>query len=105
MIPLKFARILSRRSSHEYTELGFSIEYLASASPSATMMKDLASTASFPPAEATTGSKLMMNWCGSNLPLNLGKVIDLYEGGQGELWMPSDSGDLESMVLWICGKM
>ena len=79
--PLKFARILSRRSSYEYTELSFSIEYQANVSPSATMTKDLTSTASFPPAEATTGSKLMMNWCGSDLPLNLGKVMDLYEGG------------------------
>ena len=75
--PLKFAKILSRRFSHEYTELGFSIEYQASASPSAAMTKDLASTASFPPAEATAASKLMMNWRGSDLPLNLGKVVGL----------------------------
>ena len=77
MNPLKFARILSRRSSYEYTELSFSIEYQANASPSATMTKDLASTASFPPAEATVASKLMINWRGSDLPLNLGKVIGL----------------------------
>ena len=66
------------------------------------MTKYLASTASFLPVEARTVSKLMMNWRGSGLPLNLGKVMGLYEGGQGELWMPSDSGDLESMVLWVC---
>ena len=103
--PLKFAKILSRRSSHEYTELGFNIEYQASASPSATMTKDLAGTASFPPAEATAASKLMINWHGSDLPFNLGKVMGLLEGGQGELRMPLDSGDLESMVLWVCGEV
>ena len=75
--PLKFAKILSQRSSHEYTELGFSIEYQASTSSSDAMMKDLASTASFPPVEATATSKLMMNCCGSDLPLNLGKVMGL----------------------------
>jgi len=69
------------------------------------MTKDLASTASFPTAEAIAASKLMMNCRGSGLPLNLGKVMGLLEGGQGELWMPSDSGDLESMVLWGCGEV
>ena len=75
--PLKFAKILSQRFSHEYTEIGFSIEYQASASPSAVMTKDLASIASFPLVEATATLKLMMNWHGSDLPLNLGKVICL----------------------------
>ena len=75
--PLKFAKILSERSSHEYTELGFNIEYQASASPSASMTKDLASIASFPPVEATATSKLMINWHGSDLPLNLGKLMVL----------------------------
>ena len=75
--PLKFAKILSRRSSHEYTELGFNIEYQARTSPSAAMTKDLASTASFPLTEATATSKLMMNCRGSNLPFNFGKVMGL----------------------------
>ena len=73
--PLKLAMILSQRSSHEYTELGFNIEYHASASPSAAITNDLVKTVSFPPAEATAASKLMMNWRGSDLPLNLGRVI------------------------------
>ena len=51
--PLKFARILSQRSSHEYIELGFSIKYQASVSLLAVMTKDLASIALFSPAEAT----------------------------------------------------
>ena len=59
--PLKLAMILSQRSSHEYTELGLNIEYHANASPSAAMTNDLAKTVSFPPAEATAASKLMMN--------------------------------------------
>ena len=75
--PLKLAMILSRRSSHEYTKLGLSIEYHANASPSAAIMNDLAKTVSFPPAEAMAASKLMMNWRGSDLPLNLGRVMDL----------------------------
>ena len=41
------------------------------------MTKDLASTASFPPAEATAASKLMMNYHGFDIPLNLGKVMGL----------------------------
>jgi hypothetical protein len=41
------------------------------------MIKDLARTISFPPAEATTTSNLMMNWYGSHFPLNLGSVIGL----------------------------
>jgi hypothetical protein len=52
--PLKFARILSRRFSYEYIVLGLSMEYQASASPSAAMTKDLARTVLFPLAEATT---------------------------------------------------
>ena len=72
------------------------MEYHAKASPSAAMTKDLANTAT---------SKLMMNWCGSILPLNLGKVMGLQEGGQGEFWIPSDNGDFESMVLWTDGKV
>ena len=77
MNPLKLAKILSQRSSHEYTELGLNIEYHANASPSAAMMNDLAKIVSFPPAEDTAASKLMMNWCGSNLPLNLGRIMGL----------------------------
>ena len=75
--PLKLVMILSRRSSHEYTELGLNIEYHANASPLAAMTNDLAKTVSFPPAEATTALKLMMNWRGSDLPLNLGRVMGL----------------------------
>jgi hypothetical protein len=51
--PLKFVWILSRRFAHEYIVLGLSMEYQASASPSAAMMKDLARTVLFPLAEAT----------------------------------------------------
>jgi hypothetical protein len=40
----------------------------------AAITNDLARTVSFPPAEATATSKLMMNWRGSDLPLNLGMV-------------------------------
>jgi hypothetical protein len=61
MKPLKLAMILSQRPSHEYTELGLNIEYHANASPSAAITNNLGKTASFPPAEATTVSKLMMN--------------------------------------------
>ena len=75
--PLKLAMILSQRSSHEYNELGLNIEYHANASPSATITNDLAKTVSFPPTEATTALKLMMNWRGSDLPLNLGRVMGL----------------------------
>ena len=75
--PLKLAMILSQRSSHEYTELGLNIEYHANASPSAAITNDLAKIVSFPPAEATTALKLMMNWRGSDLPLNLGRVMGL----------------------------
>ena len=75
--PLKLAMILSRRSSHEYTELGLNIEYHANASPSAAMTNDLAKTVSFPPMEAMVASKLMMKWRGSDLPLNLGRVLGL----------------------------
>ena len=75
--PLKLVMILSRRSSHEYTELGLNIEYHANASPSAAMTNDLAKTVSFPPAEATAASKLLLNWRGSDLPLNLGRVMGL----------------------------
>ena len=77
VIPLKFAMILPRRSSHEYTKLGLNIEYLANASPSAVITNDLAKTVSFRPAEAIAASKLMMNWRGSDLPLNLGRVMGL----------------------------
>jgi hypothetical protein len=77
--PLKLAINLSKRSSHEYTELGLNIEYHANASPSATITKDLAKTVSFPLAEATAASKLMMNWRKSDLPLNLGRVM--FVGG------------------------
>jgi hypothetical protein len=42
--PLKFNRILLQRFSHEYTVLGLSMEYQASASPSTAMTKDLART-------------------------------------------------------------
>ena len=73
--PLKLALILSRRSSHEYTKLDYNIEYHANASPSAAMTNDLAKTVSFPPVEATATSKLMMNWRGSDLLLNLGRVM------------------------------
>ena len=59
--PLKLAMILSRRSSHEYTELGLNIEYQANASPSAAITNDLAKIVSFPPTEATVASKLMIN--------------------------------------------
>jgi hypothetical protein len=41
------------------------------------MTKDFASTASFPPVEATAASKLIMNWHGSVFPLILGRVIGL----------------------------
>jgi hypothetical protein len=41
------------------------------------MTKDLASTISFPPTEATATSKLMMNYCGSDFSLNMGRVIGL----------------------------
>ena len=75
--PLKLAMILSRRSSHEYTELDLNIEYHARASPSIAMINDLAKTVSFPPMEATAASKLMMNWHGSYLSLNLGRVMGL----------------------------
>ena len=75
--PLKLAMILSRRSSHEYTELGLNIEYHANASPSAAITNDLAKTVSFPPVEATATSKLMMSWRESDLPLNLGRVMGL----------------------------
>lgn len=75
--PLKFVKILWQRSSHEYTELGLSIEYQAKASPSAVLTKDLANTASFPPADATAASKLMMNCRGYVLSLNFGSVIGL----------------------------
>ena len=46
-------------------------------SPSAAMTNDLAKIVSFPPAEATAASKLTMNWWGSDLPLNLGRVMGL----------------------------
>ena len=75
--PLKLAMNLSRRSSHEYTELGLIIECHANASPSAAMTNDLAKTVSFPPAEATAASKLIMNWWGSDLSLNLGRIMGL----------------------------
>ena len=75
--PLKLAMILSHRSSHEYNELGLNIEYHANASPSAVITNDLAKTVSFPPAEATTASKLMMDWHRSDLPLNLGRLVGL----------------------------
>jgi hypothetical protein len=41
------------------------------------MTKDFAITMSFPLAEATAASKLIMNWHGSVFSLNLGKVIGL----------------------------
>ena len=72
--PLKLAMILSQRSSHEYTGLGHNIEYHANASPLAAMTNDLAKTVSFPPAEAMAASKFMINWRGSDLLLNLGRV-------------------------------
>jgi hypothetical protein len=97
--------ILSRRSSQEYTELGVNIEYHAQASPSVAITNDLAKTVSFSPAEATAASKLMMNWRGSDLPLNLGRVMGLKNEGQGELWIPSDSGDFKSVVLWTRGEL
>ena len=75
--PLKLAMILSRRSSHEYTELGLNIECHANACPSTVMTNDLAKTVSFPPVEATAASKLMMNWWGSDLLLNLGRIMGL----------------------------
>jgi hypothetical protein len=65
----------------------------------------LAKTVSFPLAEAIAASKLMMNWRGSDLPLNLGRAMGLLEEGQGEFWIPPDSGDLESIVLWDDGKV
>jgi hypothetical protein len=37
----------------------------------------LAKMVSFPLAEATAASKLMINWRGSILPLNLGRVMGL----------------------------
>ena len=77
MNPLKLAIILSWRFSHEYTELGHNMDYHASASPSATMTKDLTNTVLFPSTEATAASKLMMNWRGSIFPLYLGKVMGL----------------------------
>jgi hypothetical protein len=103
--PLKLAMILSWRSSYEYTKLGLNIEYHANTSPSAAITNDLARTLSFPHVEATTASKLMMNWRGSDLLLNLGSVMGLYDEGQGELWIPSDNGDFESIVLWTGGKV
>ena len=75
--PLKLAMILSRRSSHEYIELGLNIKYHANTSPLAAMTNDLAKTVSFAPTKAMVASKLMMNWRGSDLPLNLGKVMGL----------------------------
>ena len=75
--PLKLAMILSQRSSHEYNELGLNIEYHANASPLTAITNDLAKTVSFPPAEAMAALKLMMNWRGSDLPLNLGRVMGL----------------------------
>ena len=69
--------ILSWMSSHEYTELGISIEYHANASPSAAITNDFTKTVSFLPAEATAASKLMINWRGSDLPLNLDRLIGL----------------------------
>ena len=75
--PLKLAMILSRRSSQEYIELGLNIKYHANASLSAAITNNLARIVSFPPAEATATSKLMMNWRGSDLPLNLGRVMGL----------------------------
>jgi hypothetical protein len=75
--PLKLVVILSWRSSHEYTKLGLNIEYHDNASPSAAIMNDLDRTVSFPPAETIAASKLMMNWRGSDLPLNLGRVMGL----------------------------
>jgi hypothetical protein len=61
----------------EVIVLGLSIEYHARASPSVAITNDLAKTLSLPPADATTTSKLMMNWRGSDLPLYFGKVIGL----------------------------
>ena len=75
--PLKFAIILSRRSSQEYTDLGLRIEYQVRASPLAAMTKDFAKTVSLPPAEAMAASKLVTNYLGSVLPLNFGKVMGL----------------------------
>ena len=74
---MKLALILSWRSSHEYAELGLNIEYHANASPSTAITNDLAKTVSFPPAETIAASKLMMNSGGSDLPLNLGRVMVL----------------------------
>jgi hypothetical protein len=65
----------------------------------------LVRTLSFPHVEATAASKLMMHWRGSDLPLNLGRVMGLYYEGQGELWIPSDNGDFESIVLWTGGEV
>ena len=59
------------------TELGLNIEYLASVSPSAAITNDLAKIVSFPLVEAMAALKLMMNWRGSNLPLNLGRIMGL----------------------------
>ena len=81
---MKLAMILLWRSSHEYTELGLNIEYHANASPSVAIINDLAKIVSFPPIEATAASKLMMNWHGSDLPLNLGRVMGWKEEGQGK---------------------
>ena len=97
--------ILSWRSSHEYTKLGLNIEYHTNVSPSAAITNDLAKTVLFLHAEATTISKLMMNYHGSDLPLNLGRVIGLEEEGHDEFWIPSANGDLESIDLWGVGKV
>jgi hypothetical protein len=55
--------------------------------------------------EATAASKLMMNWRGSDLPLNLGMIMGLYDEGQGELWIPLNNGDFEYIVLWTGGEV
>ena len=75
--PLKLAMILSWRSSHKYTKLGLNIEYHASAPPLVAITNHLAKTVSFRPMEATAASKLLLNWRGSDLPLNLGRVMGL----------------------------
>jgi hypothetical protein len=31
--------------------------------------------------------------------------MGLYDEGQGELWIPSDNGDFESIVLWTGGEV
>ena len=79
--PLKLAMILSWSSSQEYTKLALNIEYHANALPSVVITNDLARTVSFPPMEAIAASKLMMNWCGSDLSLNFGRVMGLQDGG------------------------